>query len=174
MTNSLKGVHHAAFRCRDAAETREFYEGKLGLPVAAALFIEQEPSSGKAHPYVHIFFEMPDGNYIAFFDAPSSARPEHFVKAHGFDRHVAFETDSVEKLHEWKATLAARGVECVGPVDHHFVQSIYMYDPNGLQVEITARTSQHDPIMAHEKANSEAILADWTARTATEKARLQA
>lgn len=174
MNDQLTGIHHSAFRCRDAAETRAFYEGILGLPVAAALFIEQEPSSGKAHPYVHIFFQLPDGNYIAFFDAPSSAKPEHFEKAHGFDRHVAFETDSLEKLHEWKQKLEAQGVATVGPIDHHFVQSVYMYDPNGLQVEITARTAEHDPIMAHEKAQSEAILADWTARTAQEKVRLQA
>ncbi|WP_374390394.1 VOC family protein [Sandaracinobacter sp.] len=174
MSNELKGIHHSAFRCRDATETRAFYEGVLGLPVAAALFIEQEPSSGKAHPYVHIFFELPDGNYIAFFDAPSSARPEHFQKAHGFDRHVAFEADSIDKLHEWKDRLEAQNVPVVGPVDHHFVQSIYMYDPNGLQVEITARTDRHDPIMAHEKGQSEAILADWTARTVAEKAKLYA
>ena len=31
------GLHHAAYRCRDAKETCEFYEGVLGFPLAQAL-----------------------------------------------------------------------------------------------------------------------------------------
>lgn len=173
MNSPLKGVHHSAFRCRDAEETRAFYEDLLGLPVAAALEIENEPGSGKRNPYVHIFFKLPDGNYIAFFDAPESANRAHFQAAHGFDRHVAFETSSVEALHDWKARLDAAGVPCAGPIDHHFVQSLYMWDPNGLQVEITARAPTHDAILADEEANARSILADWTARTAELKAALR-
>ena len=173
MSQTLKGIHHSAFRCRDAEETRAFYEGVLGLPVAAALAFEEEPGSCKPHPYVHIFFGLPDGNFIAFFDAPDSARPEHFKPGHGFDRHIAFETDSVTGLAEWKARLDSAGVPCFGPVDHEFVQSLYMWDPNGLQVEITARTPDHDPILDNEAQQARATLAAWTARTADAKARLR-
>lgn len=98
--DSLQGIHHSAFRCRDAEETRVFYEDVLGLKLAAALAFGEEPGSGKAHPYVHIFFALPDGNFIAFFDAPDSASPRHFRAAHGFDRHIAFEAGSVEGLAE--------------------------------------------------------------------------
>lgn len=174
MDAMLKGIHHSAFRCRDAEETRRFYEDKLGLKMAAALAFDEEPGSGKAHPYVHIFFEMPDGNYIAFFDAPGSARPEQFKPAHGFDRHVAFEAGSIEALHAWKKRLDEQQVPSFGPIDHHFVKSIYMWDPNGLQVEITARDPQHDSIMASEAASARDILAEWTARTAEAKAKLHA
>jgi catechol-2,3-dioxygenase len=144
------------------------------LPVAAALAFEEEPGSGKPHPYVHIFFRLPDGNFIAFFDAPDSAKPEHFRPAHGFDRHIAFEAGGVPRLAEWKQRLEAAGVPCFGPIDHHFVQSLYMWDPNGLQVEITARTAGHDPILDTEAASAKAILAEWTARTAAAKALLKA
>ncbi|MFQ3664571.1 MAG: VOC family protein [Sphingomonadaceae bacterium] len=170
----LKGIHHSAFRCRDAEETRAFYEDVLGLPLAAALAFEEEPGSGKKHPYVHIFFALPDGNFIAFFDAPDSATPAHFRPAHGFDRHVAFEAESLEKLAEWKARLDERGIPCFGPIDHHFVQSLYMWDPNGLQVEITARTGGHDSILAEEAAHARAILKDWSERTAARKESLAA
>ena len=173
MGMDLKGIHHSAFRCRDAEETRAFYEDVLGLPVAAALAFEEEPGSGKAHPYVHIFFRMPDGNFIAFFDAPDSAKPEHFRPAHGFDRHIAFEADTVAQLADWKARLEAAGVACFGPIDHHFVQSIYMWDPNGLQVEITARTAGHDPILEAEAAAARDVLTAWTARTAEAKKALR-
>lgn len=174
MSDALKGIHHSAFRCRDAEETRAFYEDVLGLPVAAALAFDEEPGSGKAHPYVHIFFRLPDGNFIAFFDAPDSARPEHFRPAQGFDRHIAFEAGSVEALADWKARLDAKGVPVFGPIDHGFVRSLYMWDPNGLQVEITARVADHDSILAHEEAQARKILADWTAQTADKKARLRA
>lgn len=170
----LKGIHHSAFRCRDAEETRAFYEDKLGLPVAAALAFDEEPGSGKPHPYVHIFFRLPDGNFLAFFDAPDSATPEHFRMAHGFDRHVAFEAGSLEELDAWKARLDAAGVRAFGPIDHHFVKSLYMYDPNGLQVEITARDPAHDAIMASEAGKARDVLAAWTARTAAAKAKLAA
>jgi catechol 2,3-dioxygenase-like lactoylglutathione lyase family enzyme len=172
--DALKGIHHSAFRCRDAEETRAFYEDALGLPVAAALAFDEEPGTGKPHPYVHIFFRLPDGNFIAFFDAPDSARPAHFRPAHGFDRHIAFEAGSVAGLAAWKARLDARGVPCFGPIDHHFVQSLYLWDPNGLQVEITARTVDHDPILAREERAAREVLADWTARTARQKERLRA
>ena len=35
----IKGLHHAAYRCRDSEETRKFYEDFLGLPFVAALEI---------------------------------------------------------------------------------------------------------------------------------------
>jgi catechol 2,3-dioxygenase-like lactoylglutathione lyase family enzyme len=169
----LTGIHHSAFRCRDAEETRAFYEDVLGLPVAAALAFEEEPGSGKPHPYVHIFFRLPDGNFIAFFDAPDSATPAHFRPGHGFDRHIAFEAGSLERLADWKARLDAARVPCFGPIDHHFVQSIYMWDPNGLQVEITARAAGHDEILEAEAATARDVLTAWTARTAEAKKALR-
>lgn len=174
MTDLLKGIHHTAFRCRDAEETRHFYEDVLGLPLAAALAFEEEPGTGRPHPYVHIFFRLPDGNFIAFFDAPDSAAVHKFKPANGFDRHVAFEAGTVEKLAEWKARLDAANIPCFGPIDHHFVQSIYMWDPNGLQVEITARTDGHDRILETEAASARQVIEAWSARTAEAKAALKA
>lgn len=174
MTQALRGIHHSAFRCRDAEETRAFYEDVLGLPLAAALAFHAEPGSGRQHPFVHIFFAMPDGNYIAFFDAPDSARIESFHPCHGFDRHIAFEAPSLDELMAHKARLDAAGIPCFGPLDHHFVKSIYMWDPNGLQVEITARTADHDAILAEEGRNACEVLKDWTARTADAKRALRA
>ena len=37
---SIKGLHHAAYRCRDSEETRAFYEDFLGLPLVDALRID--------------------------------------------------------------------------------------------------------------------------------------
>ncbi|MFZ4688063.1 MAG: VOC family protein [Polymorphobacter sp.] len=166
MPQPLRGIHHSAYRCRDAEETRAFYEDLLGLPLAAALEDEREPGSGRKNPFVHIFFKLGDGNYIAFFDAPASAAPDSFNLVHGFDRHVAFEVGDTAMMIEWRDKLNAAGVPCFGPIDHGFVQSVYFSDPNGLPLEITTRVAVHDAIMAQEAAHARAIVDGWTAKKA--------
>ena len=162
----IKGIHHSAFRCRDAEETRAFYEDLLGLPLACVVEGEREPGSGKPHPFVHLFFRMPDGNFFAFFDAPLSADDAKFAPVHGFDRHVAFEAGSLEELKAWQAKLAAAGVPCFGEIDHEFVRSIYFYDPNGIPLEITARVDEHDAIVAKDGMGARETLAAWSERKA--------
>ncbi len=163
---NLKGIHHSAFRCRDAEQTRAFYEDLLGLPLAAVVAEEFEPGSGRKNPFVHLFFKLGDGNYFAFFDAPKSASEDKFALVHGFDRHVAFEAGSEDELGAWQAKFKAADVPCFGPIDHHFVKSIYFSDPNGIPLEITARVADHDAIMASEAANARAVIDAWTARKA--------
>lgn len=163
-TALLRGIHHSAYRCRDAEETRAFYEDVLGLPLAAVLEEEFEPGSGRKNPFVHIFFKLGDGNYIAFFDAPETAAPTSFDLVHGFDRHVAFEAADETALKGWQDALNAASVPCFGPIDHGFVKSVYFSDPNGLPLEITTRVATHDAIMAAEAGHARAILAGWTAK----------
>ena len=62
----LGNVHHAAFRCRDAEQTRWFYEEVLGLPLAAAMVFDALPGTGKKSQYMHLFFELGDGNLLPF------------------------------------------------------------------------------------------------------------
>lgn len=162
----LKGIHHTAYRCRDAEETRAFYEDLLGLPLAAALEEEREPGSGRKNPFVHIFFRLADGNYIAFFDAPSTVGPDSFTLVHGFDRHIAFEAEDEATLKAWQDKLNAANVPCFGPIDHGFVRSVYFSDPNGLPLEITTRVAAHDAIMAHEAAHARDVISNWTAKKA--------
>ena len=64
----ISGLHHYAYRCRNAEETRSFYEDLLGLPLAHVIQADSVPSTGASDPYVHLFFEYADGSYIAFFD----------------------------------------------------------------------------------------------------------
>lgn len=166
MTSPLKGIHHSAYRCRDAEETRAFYEDVLGLPLAAVVQEEKEPGTGMPNPFVHLFFKMPDGNFIAFFDAPGTAKKGDFEPVHGFDRHAAFEAEDEVTLLAWQAKLTAAGVPCFGPIDHGFVKSVYFYDPNGLPLEITARVAAHDAILAEDAKTAHAMIKAWTERKA--------
>ena len=170
MTTPLKSIHHSAYRCRDAEETRAFYEDVLGLPLAAVVQEEKEPGSGRPNPFVHLFFRLADGNFIAFFDAPGTVKDGDFELAHGFDRHVAFEAESEEKLLAWRDQLNAGGVPCFGPIDHGFVKSVYFADPNGLPLEITVRAAAHDAILAEDAKTAHAVINAWTARKAAEQA----
>lgn len=166
----LGNVHHAAYRCRDAEQTRWFYEEVLGLPLAAAMVFDALPGTGKKSDYMHLFFELGDGNFIAFFDEPETAKPEHFARKDSFDLHIALEADSFESMLAWQARVIACGKSCLGPVDHGFVHSVYMYDPNGIQVEITCKDEHYDSIMAADGAVAHEQLKNWTDRTREAKA----
>ncbi len=161
--------NHAAFRCRDVAQTRRFYEGVLGLKVKAALAFDQVSGTSLERRYMHIFFEMQDGSYIAFFDSPDDATRAHFERKDSFDVHIALEVASESALLEMQAHIQESGKTCLGPVDHGFLKSCYMYDPNGLQVEITARTANCDSILEQEERHADDMIRQWTENTRAQK-----
>jgi catechol 2,3-dioxygenase-like lactoylglutathione lyase family enzyme len=165
----IRGIHHSAYRCRDAAETRHFYETVMGLKLAAALVFDTDPGTQQKLDYMHLFFEMGDGHYIAFFDAPDLAEPAHFERKSAFEVHFAFEVADKDELLAFKQRFRDFGYKAYGPFDHGFVHSVGTYDPNGWVVEITCRDANHDRIMEEEAAHSDAQMAAWTAATRDKK-----
>jgi catechol 2,3-dioxygenase-like lactoylglutathione lyase family enzyme len=161
----IGNVHHAAYRCRDAEQTRWFYEDVLGLPLAAAMVFDHISGMEEKRDYMHLFFQLGDGNFIAFFDDPDTATENSFDRKDGFDVHLALEAASVEEMLAWQERINRCGKSCLGPIDHGFVKSVYMYDPNGLQVEITSKTPDYDAILAEDKAQVETQMASWTEKT---------
>lgn len=161
---SMNNIHHAAYGCRDAEQTIWFYEEVLGLELAAAFSSEKAPGSEEETPFMHMFFKMGDGNFVAFFDAPEITEREWLARKHSFVMHLAFEVDDEESMLAWQAEINAKGKSCLGPVDHGFVKSVYMYDPNGIQVEITCKTNRYDELLEIEKQESRENIAQWTQR----------
>jgi glyoxylase I family protein len=140
-----KKLHHAAFRCKDARETVEFYTNVLGLKFAHAMGEDHVPSTGKYSPHVHIFLEMEDGSAIAFFECPNDPGNVKDMESPDWIQHFAFEVDSAEALLKAKADMEAKGVKVIGPTNHDdFIESIYFFDPSGHRLELTVRT-EHDP-----------------------------
>ena len=166
----ITGIHHSAYRCRDADETRRFYEDVMGLKLAAALDFDEISGTDEKLDYMHLFFELGDGNYLAFFDLPDSADEKKFRRKSGFNIHFAFEVGSIEEVEAFKKRFDDLGIENHGPLDHEFVKSIYAWDPNGYQIEVTCRVPKHDEIMAHEMEKAREVMEDWTARTMPVKA----
>jgi catechol 2,3-dioxygenase-like lactoylglutathione lyase family enzyme len=95
----VKKLHHNAYRCRDSEETRRFYEDFLGLKLAGALEIT-ETKTGRRTEVLHTFYEMGDGSYLAFFEAPD--RPFEFKTQHDYDLHIALEVDraTLHRMHD--------------------------------------------------------------------------
>jgi len=135
MTSGIKGLHHNAYRCRDSEETRRFYEDFLGLPLAMSLEIG-ETKTGRACAYLHTFYELDDGSYLAFFEAPEM--PFEFKEHHDFDLHIALEVTR-EHMLAMQAKGKAAGLEVRGVSDHGIIESIYFRDPNGYVIELTAK-----------------------------------
>ena len=154
---SILGLHHSAYRCRDAEETRAFYEDFLGLPFTGALAIS-ETKTGRQASVLHIFFKMGDGSYLAFFEEPDE--PFEFKRQRDYDLHIALEV-SRETLQSMHAKGQAAGQEVRGPIDHEFSHSIYFRDPNGYVIELAAKTDQHDDVMNPAKNRARELLAEW-------------
>lgn len=149
----LRKLYHFSYPCRDGEETRKFYEDLLGLPLVNCMTSDRVPSTGEEKPYAHFFFELGDGSYMAFFDLGENIMPLPSPNTPDWVQHFAMEVDSVEEVLKFKKRLQDAGVKTTDVIDHEFINSIYFFDPNGLRLEITARTEEPGYL---EKAASEA------------------
>ena len=154
----IKGLHHNAYRCRDSEETRQFYEGFLGLPLASAFKIGAT-MTGRDTAVLHSFYEMDDGSFLAFFEAPD--RDFEFKDQHDFDLHIALEVndETLELMFE-KGRRGGREVR--GISDHGFCRSIYFRDPNGYVIELAAPTQASETKdVSAARAAARQSLDDW-------------
>lgn len=161
----LRGLHHFAYRCRDAEETRAFYEDLLGLPLTHVIKADFVPSTGEYCPYVHVFFQLGDGSYIAFFDLGDNVAPLPSPNTPSWVNHLALEVETEAELVAFKDRLQAAGQEVLGITDHHIIESIYFFDPNGIRLEITHKTAS-DEEMATAASHAHTALMEWNAEKA--------
>ncbi len=155
----IRGLHHNAYRCRDSEETRKFYEDFLELPLAEAFEIKQT-QTGRKTRVLHSFYQMDDGSFLAFFEAPG--QPFEFKEQHDFDLHIALEVDEAT-LKRMYAKGKAAGIHTRGIADHGFLHSSYFRDPNGYVIELTAKMPGHDAAMDRKTNNARGKLAQWQA-----------
>jgi lactoylglutathione lyase len=137
----ISRIHHAAYRCKDAKETVEWYAKNLNMDFVLAIAEDLVPSTKAPDPYMHIFLDAGGGNVLAFFELPNSPEMGRDENTPAWVQHMAFEVDSMETLLAAKAKLEANGVEVLGPTNHTIFKSIYFFDPNGHRLELAANTS---------------------------------
>lgn len=165
----ILSTHHSAYRCFDAEETRQFWEDIMGMELAAALSFDKISGTDVKLDYMHLFFKMGDGNFVAFFDLPDHMRPDLFKIRSGFVRHIAFEVATEAELETFAKRWKDAGLKVDSDLDHSFVRSIYTYDPNGIQVEILWKEPKYGEILAGAKSQVKASMAAWTAKTKAAK-----
>lgn len=166
----ILGLHHFAWRCRDAEETRQFYEDLLGLPLVHVIHNDHVPSTGEYCPYVHIFFRMHDGSCIAFFDLGDGTAALPSANTPPWVNHIALRLPGTDDLQAMKQRLEAHGVPVIGITDHDgFIHSIYFFDPNGFRLELTVEVADAKTVAGHAES-AHALLARWTGRAEQEPA----
>lgn len=152
----IEGLHHNAYRCRDSAQTRAFYEDFLGLPLVEAFEIEVT-KTGRQARVLHSFYQMADGSCLAFFEAPE--QPFDFKEQHDFDLHIALRVDE-QALQQMFAKAKSHKLPVRGISDHGFCRSLYLRDPNGYVIELAADTGQHS-LSAQGTGRAQEVLQSW-------------
>ena len=137
----ISRIHHAAYRCKYAKETVEWYAKNLNMDFVLAIAEDLVPSTKAPDPYMHIFLDAGGGNVLAFFELPNSPEMGRDENTPAWVQHIALEVDSMETLLAAKAKLEANGVDVLGPTNHTIFKSIYFFDPNGHRLELAANTS---------------------------------
>jgi len=135
---TLGGIHHVAYRCRDAKETVEWYGRVLGMTYTTAFAEDHVPSTGEYDPYMHVFLEAGNGNVLAFFELPRQPEMGSDPNTPAWVQHLAFRVADVPTLIAAKAHIETQGIDVLGPTHHGIFQSIYFFDPNGHRIELAA------------------------------------
>ena len=132
----LNGVHHVAYRCRDAKETVEWYQKHLGMDFILAIAEDEVPSTKEPDPYMHVFLDAGGGNVLAFFELPTKTEMDRDRNTPAWVQHLALKVESEADLLAAKERVMAAGIKVIGPVDHTLFHSIYFFDPNGHRIEL--------------------------------------
>ena len=158
---NLQGVHHVAYRCKDARETVEFYRDVLGMDFQLAIAEDHVPSTGAYDPYMHIFLDAGNGNVLAFFELPEQPDMGRDENTPQWVQHIAFKVATMDDLLAAKARAEAHGLDVIGPTNHGIFRSIYFFDPNGHRLELACNTGTPEQ-MAELKRVAPEMLEEWS------------
>lgn len=182
----IRGINHVALVSRDMARTVDFYQGVLGMPLVKT--IELPAGMGQ-----HFFFEIGNGDCVAFFWFPDAPEPAPGVSsprtlpadgelttAIASMNHLAFDVPD-DKFDEYHERLKAKGVAVSEPMLHDdsewgvapemhegvFVRSMYFFDPDGTLLEFASWTRALRPDdVSHEPRTAADLEEARQARTA--------
>ncbi|MEM6913078.1 MAG: VOC family protein [Pseudomonadota bacterium] len=158
---TISGIHHVAYRCKDAKETVEFYRDVMGMSYDVAFAEDHVPSTGAYDPYMHIFLDAGNGNILAFFELPQQPDMDRDHNTPEWVQHIAFRVPSIDDLMAAKKRAEEHGLDVLGPTNHGIFKSIYFFDPNGHRVELACDTGTPEQ-MAELRRVAPDMLAEWS------------
>ena len=124
--SSARGLHHFALLCSDVRRTIEFYQNVLEFPLTE--IFENRDYAGSNH----FFFDIGNGNLLAFFDLPGLDLGP-YAEVLGGLHHLAISV-TPEKWEYLRGKLEDAGIE-------YMVESktsMYFRDPDGARLELLA------------------------------------
>lgn len=124
--STARGLHHTALISSDVERTVRFYQDILGFPLTELIENRDYPGSS------HFFFDIGNGNLLAFFDFPGlDVGP--YAEVLGGLHHMAISVEP-ERWEELVGRLTEAGV----PHEVHSGVSVYFRDPDGARIELIA------------------------------------
>ncbi|WP_346619872.1 VOC family protein [Blastococcus montanus] len=124
--STARGLHHTALISSDVERTVRFYQDVLGFPLTELIENRDYPGSS------HFFFDIGNGNLLAFFDFPGlDVGP--YAEVLGGLHHLAISVDP----QGWEQ-LVQRLTEAGVPHEVHSGVSVYFRDPDGARIELIA------------------------------------
>jgi catechol 2,3-dioxygenase-like lactoylglutathione lyase family enzyme len=124
--SSARGLHHTAVISGDVERTVRFYQGLLGFPLTEIIENRDYPGS------THFFFDIGNGNLLAFFDFPDLDLGPYREVLGGL-HHIAISVEP-RRWQQLRTKLADAGVEFT----EHSGVSLYLSDPDGARIELIA------------------------------------
>ena len=122
--SSARGLHHFAIVCADVERTVRFYQELLEFPLTEIFENRDYPGSN------HFFFDIGNGNLLAFFDFPGlDVAP--YAEVLGGLHHVCISVEP-ERWARLRTKLDEAGWEYVAESG----SSIYFRDPDGARLEL--------------------------------------
>ena len=124
--SSARGLHHTALISSDVERTVRFYQDLLGFPLTELIDNRDYPGSS------HFFFDIGNGNLLAFFDFPGLVVGP-YAEVLGGLHHLAISVEP-SRWQEIVQRLDEAGVQHVV----HSEVSVYFTDPDGARIELIA------------------------------------
>ncbi|WP_397487882.1 VOC family protein [Rhodococcus sp. KBW08] len=125
-SSMARGLHHTALVSSDVERTVKFYQDLLGFPLTELIENRDYPGSS------HFFFDIGNGNLLAFFDFPGlDVGP--YQEVLGGLHHIAISVEPA-KWAKLRTQLTEAGVELI----EHSEVSLYFRDPDGARLELIA------------------------------------
>jgi len=122
--SSARGVHHVALLSSDVERTVDFYQRLLEFPLTE--MFENRDYGGSTH----FFFDIGNGNALAFFDLPGLDLGP-YAEVLGGLHHLAISVEP-DRWQHLKDKLDTEGV----PYMHIDGSSLYLSDPDGARIEL--------------------------------------
>jgi len=120
----IKSLGHLVLKVRDLERSIAFYRGILGMKEVAR------------YQRAMAFFTLGDNHHDLGLMQIGANAPENDPGSVGL-YHVAFKVgDSLAELRACKAHLEANNVTIFGMSDHGVSQSLYITDPDGIEIEL--------------------------------------